>query len=291
MDCRKGAKKTLKDDCMKIDAHQHFWKFDPIRDSWIGEDMKVIQRDFMPGDLRSVLEAAGISGSVVVQSDQSEDENDFQLENAKRFDFIKGVVGWVDLQSPHVEEKLAYYRAFPKLKGFRHVLQGEKDRALMLKPAFKRGISLLQKFGFTYDVLIFPDQLGYARELVASFPDQSFVIDHIAKPDIKGKKLTAEWKAAIRAVAAHKNVSCKISGMVTEADWKGWKQEDFVPYMDVVVEAFGPSRILYGSDWPVCLVAASYQQVWEMVSTYFSSFSADEQNAFFGGNAIKFYNL
>ena len=276
---------------MKIDAHQHFWKFDPIRDSWIGEDMKVIQRDWMPADLKPVLEAAGIGGSVVVQSDQSEDENEFQLENAKRFDFIKGVVGWVDLQSPHVEDKLAHYRTFPKLKGFRHVLQGEKDRALMLKPAFKRGIALLQKFGFTYDVLIFPDQLGYTREFAAAFPDQPMIIDHIAKPNIRDKKLMAEWKAAIRAVAAQENVSCKISGMVTEADWKGWKPEDFSPYMDVVVEAFGPSRILYGSDWPVCLVAASYQQVWELVSNYFSSFSTDEQNAFFGGNAIKFYNL
>jgi L-fuconolactonase len=276
---------------MKIDAHQHFWKFDPIRDSWIGADMKVIQKDFLPVDLWPVLEAAGITGSVVVQSDQSEEENEFQLENARRFDFIKGVVGWVDLQTPYVEEKLAYYRAFPKLKGFRHVLQGEKDRALMLKPAFKKGIGLLQKFGFTYDILIFPDQLGYTREFVASFPDQPFVIDHIAKPYIRDKKIIAEWKSAIRAVAACENVSCKISGMVTEADWKNWKPEDFRPYLDVVVEAFGPSRILYGSDWPVCLVAASYQQVWELAQDYFSTFSKEEQASFFGGNAIKFYNL
>ncbi|HWK08069.1 MAG TPA: amidohydrolase family protein [Puia sp.] len=276
---------------MKIDAHQHFWKFDPIRDSWIGADMKVIQKDFLPVDLWPVLEAAGITGSVVVQSDQSEEENEFQLENARRFDFIKGVVGWVDLQTPYVEEKLAYYRAFPKLKGFRHVLQGEKDRALMLKPAFKKGIGLLQKFGFTYDILIFPDQLGYTREFVASFPDQPFVIDHIAKPYIRDKKIIAEWKSDIRAVAACENVSCKISGMVTEADWKNWKPEDFRPYLDVVVEAFGPSRILYGSDWPVCLVAASYQQVWELAQDYFSTFSKEEQASFFGGNAIKFYNL
>lgn len=276
---------------MKIDAHQHFWKFDPIRDSWMGPEMKVIQKDFLPADLLPVLEAAGITGSVVVQADQSEEETEFHLENARQFDFIKGVVGWVDLQAPYVEEKLAYYRAFPKLKGFRHVLQGEKDRALMLKPAFKRGIGLLEKFGFTYDILIYPDQLGYTREFVASFPDQPFVIDHIAKPYIKDKKITAEWKAAIRAVAAHENVSCKISGMVTEADWKNWKPEDFRPYLDVVAEAFGPSRILYGSDWPVCLVAASYQQVIGLVKDYFSSYSVAEQEAFFGGNAIKFYNL
>ena len=275
----------------RIDAHQHFWKFDPIRDSWIGPEMSVIQRDFLPADLTPVLEAAGITGSIVVQSDQSEDENDFQLENARRHDFIKGVVGWVDLQAAAVEEKLVYYKARPKIKGFRHVLQGEKDRALMLKPAFKKGIDLLKKFGFTYDILIYPDQLGYTRDFVASFPDQPFVIDHIAKPYIKEGKLTAEWKAAIRAVAAHENVSCKISGMVTEADWKRWKPEDITPYMDVVVEAFGMKRVLYGSDWPVCLVAGSYQEVLGLVKDYFSAYSKDEQEAFFGGNAIQFYNL
>jgi L-fuconolactonase len=274
-----------------IDAHQHFWKFDPVRDSWIGLEMAVIQRNFLPADLLPVLQAAGITGSVVVQSDQSEEENEFQLANAHQFDFIKGVVGWVDFQSPSVEEKLAYYKTFPKLKGFRHILQGEKDRALMLKPAFKRGIDLLKKFGFTYDILIYPDQLGYTRDLVASFADQPFVIDHIAKPYIKDKKLTDEWKAAIRAVAAHENVSCKVSGMVTEADWKNWKPEDFYPYLDVVVEAFGPSRIQYGSDWPVCLVAASYQQMRQIVCDYFAPFSKEEQAAFFGGNATKFYNL
>lgn len=275
----------------KIDAHQHFWNFDPVRDSWIGPDMSVIQRDFLPADLAPVLEAAGISGSVVVQSDQSEDENEFQLENAGRHAFIKGVVGWVDLQSPGVEEKLAQYKAYPKMKGFRHVLQGEKDRALMLKPAFKQGIGLLRQFGYTYDILIFPDQLGYTHEFAAAFPDQPFVIDHIAKPYIKDKRLTDEWRDAIRAVAAHENVSCKISGMVTEADWRNWKPEDLRPYLDVVVEAFGMKRVMYGSDWPVCLVAASYERVFGLVRDYFAAYSADEQEAFFGGNAIRFYNL
>jgi L-fuconolactonase len=282
---------TNQNSSARIDAHQHFWKFDPIRDSWIGPEMSVIQKDFFPADLRPALEAAGISGSVVVQSDQSEEENEFQLANARQYDFIKGIVGWVDLQDPFVEEKLAYYKAFPKLKGFRHVLQGEKDRALMLKPAFKKGIALLKKFGYTYDILIYPDQLGYTREFVASFPDQPFVIDHIAKPHIKDKKITAEWKAAIRAVAAFENVSCKISGMVTEADWKKWKPEDFQPYLDVVAGAFGSKRIMYGSDWPVCLVAASYERVFGLVKDYFAGYTAAEQEAFFGGNAIKFYNL
>ncbi|HVW62320.1 MAG TPA: amidohydrolase family protein, partial [Puia sp.] len=203
---------------LKIDSHQHFWKFDPFRHAWINDEMHIIRKDFLPNDLHSILEAAGIDGCVLVQVDQTEDENDFQLENAAKHDFIKGVVGWVDLQSPDVEERLAWYQRFPKMKGFRHILQGERDRALMLKPAFKRGIGALRKFGYTYDILIFPDQLGYTKEFTAAFPDQPFVIDHIAKPYIRERRLTEEWKAAIRAVAAHKNVYCKISGVVTEAD-------------------------------------------------------------------------
>jgi len=276
---------------LKIDAHQHFWKFDPIRDSWIGHEMAVIQRDFMPDDLLPLLQEAGVDGCVVVQSDSSEDENDFQLENASKYDFVRGVVGWVDLRHPEVEKRLAYYRRFPKMKGFRHVLQGEKDRALMLSQDFKRGIGLLKQYGYTYDILIYPDQLGYTRDFVAAFPDQPFVLDHIAKPHIKDRYITGEWKDAIYAVAAYPNVYCKISGMVTEADWLRWKPEHFRVYIDTVVAAFGMDRVMFGSDWPACLVAASYQQVFNIVKDYFSSFPEGEQAAFFGGNAIKFYNL
>jgi len=276
---------------LRIDAHQHFWKFDPIRDSWITHEMSVIRKDFMPADLQPILAAAGIGGTVVVQSDQSEDENDFQLANAAKYDFIKGVVGWVDLRHPQVEERLAYYKKYPKMKGFRHVLQGEQDRALMLSANFKRGITQLAAHGYTYDILIYPDQLGYTKDLVAAFPDQPFVLDHIAKPHIKDRYITDEWIAAIHAVAAYPNVFCKISGMVTEADWYHWKPEHLRVYIDTVVEAFGVDRVMYGSDWPVCLVAASYQQVLQLMTDYFSSFSKDEQDAFFGKNAIKFYGL
>jgi L-fuconolactonase len=275
----------------RIDAHQHFWKFDPIRDSWIGPDMAVIRKDFLPADLLPILQDAGIDGCVVVQSDQSEDENEFQLANAEKHPWIKGVVGWIDLQSPDVEERLAYYRRFPKLKGFRHVLQGEKDRALMLKPAFKRGVGLLAKYGYTYDILIFPDQLGYSKELTTAFPDQLFVIDHIAKPHIKSRQLMEEWSKAIHAFARQENVYCKLSGMVTEADWKGWKSEDFRFYLDTVVAAFGMKRLLYGSDWPVCLLAASYKQVLQIVQDYFSVFTPEEQDDLFGRNATRFYHL
>jgi len=275
---------------LKIDAHQHFWKFDEIRDSWINADMAVIRRDFMPADLKPLLVANGIDGCVVVQSDQTPAENEFQLQNAADHDFIKGVVGWVDLQSEDIEAELARLSAFEKLKGFRHILQGEADRALMLKPAFLNGISKLKEFGFTYDILIFPDQLKYAAELVSLFPDQLFVLDHIAKPDIKGKILE-DWEEDMRNLAKFDNVYCKVSGLVTEADWANWKSEDFKPYLDVVFEAFGPERLMYGSDWPVCLLAGSYEQVKELVNQYVSKFSDEEQGLFWGGNAIRFYNL
>ena len=273
-----------------IDAHQHFWKFDPVRDSWINDEMLVIKKDFLPADLLPVLQQNKVDGCIVVQSDQSEKENEFQLSNAGKFDFIKGVIGWVDLQSPDVEDRLNYYSSFKKMKGFRHVLQGETDRQLMLKPAFTNGISLLEKFNFTYDLLIFPDQIKYAVQLAAKYPNQKFVINHIAKPNIKDQQIV-DWANGMRALADHKNVYCKISGMVTEANWKGWNKSDFTPYLDIVINSFGADRIMFGSDWPVCLLSASYDQTLEIMMDYFSSFTINENAKFFALNAIKFYNL
>jgi L-fuconolactonase len=274
----------------RIDAHQHFWKFDPVRDNWITEDMSRIRKDFLPGDLEPVLKENGFDGCVVVQSDQSEEENHFQLANAEKFDFIKGVVGWVDLQHDKVEARLEYFSQFRKLKGFRHVLQGEPQRDLMLNENFKRGIGLLSKYQFTYDILIFPDQLKFSEQLVSFFPDQKFVVDHLAKPYIKSGEI-AGWKKDIEAIAKHPNVYCKVSGFVTEADWTHWKREDFIPYFESVTEAFGIDRIMFGSDWPVCLVSAEYREVVDIVQEYFSSYSLGEQQKLFGGNAIHFYNL
>ena len=274
----------------RIDSHQHFWKFDVVRDSWITEDMSAVKKDFLPHDLHPLLQENGLEGCVLVQSGQSEGHNHFLLEQAQGNDFIKGIVGWVDLRAACIVEKLAYYKQFDVIKGFRHVLQDEADRVLMLKPEFMRGIAELQPFNFTYDILIYADQLKYIPEFVAAFPQQKFVIDHIAKPNIKAQQID-EWTIDMMAVAVHENVYCKISGMVTEADWKNWRKEDFTPYIDVVCEAFGPDRIMFGSDWPVCLVAASYNEVMGIVSEYFSSFTANEQKLFFGKNAISFYNL
>jgi len=252
--------------------------------------MRVIQRDFMPADLSPVLKANGFDGCITVQSDQSETENEFQLGNAQNNDFVKGVIGWVDLQADNVEERLAYYSQFEKFKGIRHVLQGEKQRDFMLRPAFLRGISLLRIYNFTYDILIFPDQLAYTETFVKQFPDQPFVIDHLAKPSIKNKDVKG-WKKDIKAVAKYENVYCKLSGMVTEADWKHWQPEDFKPYLDIAVDAFGPNRIMFGSDWPVCKVAATYEQVVKIIDDYFMGYSEDEKEAIFGGNAGRFYAL
>ncbi len=275
---------------IKIDAHQHFWKFDPVRDSWITEDMDVIRRDFLPPDLMHILMHNRIEGCIAVQASQTEKENTFLLELAHSYPFIKGVVGWVDLQADDVEERLKHYSRHDKMVGFRHVLQGEPQRDLMLTQKFKKGIRLLSKYGFTYDILIFPDQIDFSAQLVAEFPDQAFVIDHIAKPDIKNHEV-AGWEKSIRSIAQYPNVHCKISGMVTEANWYTWEEEDFKPYMDVIFDAFGIDRVMFGSDWPVCMVAGGYNRVVKMVRHYTEALSDTDKMKFWGGNAIKFYNL
>jgi L-fuconolactonase len=275
---------------IKIDSHQHFWKFDPVRDSWIDDTMLAIRRDFLPEDLEPILNKNDFSGCVAVQADQSTVENEFLLTHAHQHDFIKGVVGWVDFRARDIKDQLAYYSQFKKLKGFRHVLQGEPDRALMLNPEFMNGISALNTFDFTYDILIFPDQLGFTNQFVKAFPQQRFVIDHIAKPDIKQKNID-KWKRGIKALAKNANVWCKVSGIATEADWNNWLLSDFDPYLDVIFNAFGTKRLMFGSDWPVCNVAGGYQQMLAIVKNYTAKLSADEQARFWGLNAIDFYKL
>ncbi len=274
----------------KIDAHQHFWIFDPIRDSWIDSSMSAIQRDFMPVDLKPILNKNDFEGCVAVQADQSEAENSFLLKLAEQNDFIKGVVGWIDFRATDSRKRLEYYSDFKKMKGFRHVLQGEPDRALMLNPQFMNGIRALKRHNFTYDILIFPDQLGYTHQFVKIFEGSRFVLDHIAKPDIKNKNID-KWEKTIREIARQENVWCKVSGMVTEADWHSWVLDDFEPYLNVIFEAFGTKRVMFGSDWPVCNVAGGYQQMLSVVKNYVSKLSADEQADFWGLNAMKFYNL
>ena len=273
-----------------IDSHQHFWKYNSKDFTWITDEMSVIKKDFLPDKLHAVYQQNNVTGCVAVQVNHTQEENNFFLDLAEQFNFIKGIVGWVNLMVDDVEERLIYWHQYKKIKGFRHVLQGEKDRALMLQPSFKNGISLLNKFDFTYDILIFPDQLQYALELVKLFPHQKFVIDHLAKPYIKSGEIR-QWQKDIHQFKNLENVYCKVSGMVTEANWSDHSAQTFKPYLDIVTATFGTKRIMFGSDWPVCLVAAQYEEVLQIVKDYFYTFSLSEQEYIFCNNAVQFYNL
>jgi L-fuconolactonase len=254
------------------------------------ERMGIIKQDFLPTDLLPHLSICNLDGCIAVQANQAEVENEFLLELSNQYDFIKGIVGWVDLRAENIEERLAYYQQFPKIKGFRHVIHDEPELDFMLGKDFMRGVSKLKQFGYTYDILIFEKHLPNTLKFVEALPDQPFVIDHIAKPLIKDQ-ITENWATNIKKNAAYENVFCKISAMTTEADWANWKKEDFTKYLDIVVESFGINRIMYGSDWPVCQLAATYEAQYGIVKDYFSSFSKIEQDLFFGGNAMKFYKL
>ena len=275
---------------MIIDAHQHFWQYDPQRHGWIGDNMTVLKRDFLPVHLQEVYKANNVDGCIAVQADQSEVETEFLLDLARQHSFIRAVVGWVDLRSEQLEERLTYFKSFPKLAGFRHVVQSEPDNNFMLREDFKRGIGALSKYDFTYDILIFPTQMQAARQIVEAFPDQKFVIDHLAKPYIEKRQLEP-WKSTMKAIGQSENAYCKISGMVTEANWQNWQYDDFVPYMEVVMEAFGPDRVMFGSDWPVCLLAATYDKVKAIVEKYIENLPEVEKLNIMGGTATRFYNI
>ena len=275
---------------MVIDSHQHFWKYESVKHEWIDDAMSVIRKDFMPSDLQKVYAENGIDGCVAVQADQTLEETDFLLDLADKNDFIKGVVGWVDFRAKNIDEVLKHYTQFDKLKGFRHVVQGEPDLNFLLRPSFLRGISSLEKYNFTYDILVFPHQLGAVLELVKRFPNQKFVINHIAKPYINDGFFDG-WAVLMFEIGKCKNVYCKMSGMITEADFKTWTPSQIEPYMNVVLNAFGSKRILFGSDWPVCLVAGNYTEVKDLVTDFIAELSPTEQTNIMGNNAIKFYNL
>jgi L-fuconolactonase len=274
---------------MRIDAHQHFWHFDPVRDAWITDDMSVIRRDFLPADLQPLLQANGFDGCVAVQADQSDAETDFLLDLASRHDFIKGVVGWTDLRARDLGKSLEQWSAAKKLKGFRHILQAERPE-YMLSPEFVRGLGAIGELGYTYDILVFPSHLETVEKLLEHFDNQYFVVDHIAKPYIRSGEIR-EWERDIRRVASFPNVYCKVSGLVTEASLTDWKPGDIFPYLEVVLDAFGPGRLMYGSDWPVCLLAASYERQLEVVESFFSRLSPGERERITGLNAIDFYQL
>jgi len=275
---------------MRIDAHQHFWRYNPSEYSWITDQMKDLKRDFLPDDLLPELHEIGFDGSVAVQARQSIEETRWLLDIADKNEFVKGVVGWIDLCSEDCENQLKEFVKNRKFSGVRHVLQDEPDDRFMLSESFLKGIRRLGKYNLVYEILILPKHLPYAEELVSRFPGQQFVLDHIAKPFIKKGTITP-WKDDIHKLAKHPNVSCKISGMVTEANWHRWKKEDFLPYLDVVMDAFGPSRLMIGSDWPVCTVSSSYKVTMKLVIDYLMSLNQADRDLILGMNTIRIYKL
>jgi L-fuconolactonase len=275
---------------MRIDAHQHFWRYNPDEYGWIDHSMSSIRRDFLPLDLEPELRRAGFDGSIVVQARQSLDETRWLLQLAEQSNFIVGVVGWVDLRASAVQSQLAHFAGHPKLLGIRHIVQSEPDERFLLRPEFLQGIGALEEFGLTYDILIYPRHLPVAAEFVERFPRQRFVLDHLAKPLIKSRTIHP-WDSDLRRLAQSPNAFCKLSGLVTEADWKTWKPEHLSPYLEIALECFGPERLMIGSDWPVCTVAASYSQVMGVVSDFISGYPADVQEAILGGTASRFWKL
>jgi L-fuconolactonase len=275
---------------MRLDSHQHFWEYDPAQYPWITDKLGRIRRSFLPADLEPELKRSGIDGCIAVQARQAVEESRWLLKLADQHGFIKGVVGWVDLRAVDVERDLEELSRHPKFVGVRHVAQDEPDDRFLVGKNFLRGVAKLKQFDLAYDILIFPNQLPAAIELVNLFPEQRFVLDHIAKPVIR-EGLMEPWKTQITELAKAPNVMCKISGMVTEAKWGEWKQEDFGPYLDAVAKAFGMDRLMYGSDWPVCLLAAEYNQAHDLVEGWLRSCPSSHVENVLGGLAARFYKI
>ena len=274
----------------RIDAHQHFWRYDPAQYGWIDESMARLRRDFLPADLEPELRAAGFHACVAVQARQAVEETRWLLELADRHAFVAGVVGWADLQSPDLPAQLAPFADRPKLVGLRHIVQAEPDDRFLLRPEFLRGVSTLRDLGLAYDILIYPRHLPAAVEFAQRLEGHRLVLDHLAKPDIRRGEI-AEWRRHLRALAAGGHVMAKLSGLVTEADWQAWTPEGMRPYLDVAFDCFGPGRLMIGSDWPVCTVAADYGRTMRVVTEYMRDRPSREQDAVLGGNAARLWQL
>jgi len=275
---------------LRIDAHQHFWIYNDREFAWLDDSMAALRRNFLPVDLQPELTANGFHGSVVVQTRQTLEETRWLLGLAEKNPSILGVVGWADLCSPEIALQLRDLAAHPKLIGLRHIVQSEPDDRFLLRPEFCRGIAALEQFDLAYDILIYAKHLPVAVDFVEKFPRQRFVLDHMAKPPIKVKEIDS-WADGIRRLAAFPNVFCKMSGVVTEADWQRWTPGDIAPYLDVTFDSFGPDRLMIGSDWPVCLVAASYTQAIGLVKDYILKRAPDRASDVLGGNAQRFWRL
>lgn len=284
-DDRESSRASLK----AIDSHVHFWHYDKKRYNWITNKMKELQQDYLPKQLERTLKRNNINGVVAVQADQTEVETLFLVELSKTHSFIKGVVGWVDLADKNIHNRLQYFSQFPIIKGWRHFIQSEGDD-FFSNASFQNGISALEPYGYTFDLLIQSSQLKSTINFVQKFPEQRFVVNHFAKPNVKEKQLD-DWKIMINELAQSQNVSCKLSGLFTEAHWKKWSAGEFYPYLDVVFECFGTHRLMYGSDWPVMLLSGMYVQWKSLLEKYMEHFSKDDIHKVFGENARHFYGF
>lgn len=275
-----------------IDAHQHFWQLDkPFEYGWLdAPDKAPIRRNYLPENLAPHLRSCGVDYSVFVQTQHNLDENRWVLRMAERHDFIAGVVGWVDLASPDCEAQLSEFVEHPKFVGIRHVTHDEPDDDFIIREDVMQGLRVLEKQRVPFDLLFYVKHLKHAATLARQLPELPMVMDHLAKPRIKDQA-TEEWLGDFRAAAEFPNIYCKLSGMVTEADWRQWEPHDLRPYVEAALEAFGPQRCMYGSDWPVCELAASYEQVFEALKECLAELSDTEQQAIWGGTAARFYGL
>lgn len=275
---------------MKIDSHHHFWKYDPVTYSWMNDSMGILKRDYQPEDLKEVIDSAKIDGVISVQADQSMRETEDLLKHASECSFIRGVVGWFPLAEPELDGLLESYATNPSLKGVRHVVQDEADDQFILGDAFNKGIRRLKAYELVYDILIYERQLGPSIEFVDRHPDQVFVLDHVAKPRI-GDQIMEPWRAQMFELAKRENVYCKLSGMATEANWQNWTKDDLWPYAEVAMEAFGPTRMMFGSDWPVARLAVEYGDWVGLCREFISTLSDSEQAMIEGEVAIRAYDL
>jgi L-fuconolactonase len=275
---------------MKIDTHQHFWKYNRRDYVWMTSRMDKLRKDYLPSDLLPLIGAAGINATVAVQARQCLEESRWLLQLAAEYPFIRAVVGWVDLCSEQVVAQLEHLAENPKFRGVRHVVHDEPDDKFMLRATFLNGLRQLKKFGLTYDLLLFPRHLPIACDVVKQFPEQRFVLDHIAKPPIRMRN-KEPWASDVKRLAEFPNVFCKVSGLVTEVEWGSWNAQDFEPYLDIVLSAFGPHRLMIGSDWPVCTLAAEYRSVINLEADYIARLSSDEQHAIWEKNPSEFYSI
>lgn len=274
---------------MVIDSHVHFWKYNRQDYSWIDGSMKTLQKDYLPSELEPTLKRNFVDGCIAVQANQTEVDTRFLAELARTHPIIKGVVGWTDLRAADAEKKLSELSEYPSIVGLRHIAQSEPDD-FYYGADFRRGLAFLSPFNYTFDLLIYPRQLRAARDLVSEFPNQTFIVDHCAKPNVKTHAID-QWKEGLKELAAYPQVSCKLSGLITEAAWKEWRPADFYPYLDVVFEAFGPDRLMFGSDWPVMLLSGIYVQWKSLIEKYTEHFLPEDRDNIFGGTAQRVYGL